>query len=195
MNMSDSGVGRGTRGMRGARGVLALVVVAGGLTGCSLLSPFTTCRGTGPALERLAGYPVLEARPEGAAAPPGADGAGEADGAVASECLDDSGDAWMYARRVYVAPVGRGEVLRFYREAAAADGWKEARNSSGVPADVAGLCFSRGGEGNWRELDLSFMPASEAKEFYGYEPPADPRAETFYSIEVGAGVDGERLDC
>ncbi|MCJ1680115.1 hypothetical protein MTF65_22795 [Streptomyces sp. APSN-46.1] len=185
MNMSDPGV---ARGIRGVRGLLALVVMAGGLAGCSLLSPFTTCEGTAAALKSLERDPVLEARPEGTTELKGFEG-------LSAECLDDSGDAWMYASRLYVAPVDAGTVMRFYREAAPEQGWTRRPNRWLLPEEEAGFCFSQQEENGVRELDVRIMPARQAKEMYGYEPPAGPAVETLYTVEVGASVDGTPMEC
>ncbi|MFE3992100.1 hypothetical protein ACFXPW_10525 [Streptomyces goshikiensis] len=188
---------------RGVCGVLALVVVAGGLTGCSALSPFTTCEGTEAAMTSLRRDPVLEVRPEGTRELKGFEG-------LSSACVDDSGDAWMTASRLYAAPADAATVLRFYGEAATADGWRQGKGRAdppvlpvlpvlpevpGPPGEMARSCFSRGGEGRVRELTVDIVPARRAKEEYGWEPPAPPAVETLYTVDVGAAVDGTRMEC
>ncbi|MCX4528771.1 MULTISPECIES: hypothetical protein [unclassified Streptomyces] len=181
MDMADSGVARGMRALP------ALVVVAGALTGCSLLSPFTTCEGTGAAVTSLRQDPILELRPGATRELKGFEG-------VSAECLDDSGDAWMYANRLYVAPVDEGTVLRFYREAAPAQGWTLRPDRWHMSEEMAGFCLSQG-EGQVRELDVMIMPTRQAKEMYDYQPPAGPVVETLYTVEVGASVDGTPTEC
>ncbi|MFD6934758.1 hypothetical protein ACFWAP_01190 [Streptomyces goshikiensis] len=185
---------------RGVRRVLALVVVASGITGCSALSPFTTCEGTEAAMTSLRREPVLEVRLEGTRELKGFEG-------LSSACVDDSGDAWMTASRLYAAPADAATVLRFYREAATADGWRQGKGRAdppvlpvlpgvpGPPGEMARSCFSRGGEGRVRELTVDIVPARRAKEEYGWEPPAPPAVETLYTVDVGAAVDGTRMEC
>ncbi|MFD9005942.1 hypothetical protein ACFV0T_34190 [Streptomyces sp. NPDC059582] len=85
---------------------------------------------------------ILNTTPEGANAP-------EELGSVDSRCIDDTGDAWLYAARVYAFPGSRQKVVDFYRTTAKADGWQLQHDLSdpSTPETTAGLCFTKGGDG------------------------------------------------
>ncbi|MET9882947.1 hypothetical protein ABZZ20_07225 [Streptomyces sp. NPDC006430] len=174
--------------MNMTRGLVGLALLAVPLCGCSMFPPFATCGGREGALTALAGLPVLSARPDGATVPPGFE-------AADTGCLDDSGEPWLYAGRLYVTAQGQDAVVRFYREAAQADAWREQPPPSPVPAKVAGLCFERTDAGKSRTLDLRFLGPDEAREVYGYtpEPSAPPR--TVYYLEADAPADGSSTAC
>lgn len=52
--------------MIGLRLLLATVLAGATLSGCSFLSPFTTCEGTGPEVATLDELPALDLHPPGA---------------------------------------------------------------------------------------------------------------------------------
>ncbi|WP_283844515.1 hypothetical protein [Streptomyces sp. RerS4] len=175
MDMLSPGVARGLRVLP------ALALTAGCLTGCSMLSLFPTCEGTEVELSRLERDPVLEERPEGTVELKGFEG-------VTAECVEDSGDAWLSASRLYVAPVDPRTLMRRYREAAEQRGWTVQPNPTVLPEEVAGLCFSSAGQGRSRDVTVQVVWAREAKEEYGYEPPPGPSAHTLYRLDVSTGV-------
>ncbi|WP_329101784.1 hypothetical protein [Streptomyces sp. NBC_01439] len=167
--------------------LLSAALVAGGLSGCSFLSPFKTCEGTGARMKELESLPLLASPPPGATSPRTFDG-------VSSECADDSGDAWLSAGRTYVYPGTRQEVLDHYRRAAEADGWRF------VPApmsgqDAGGACFTKGGDGRAQVLTLDFPPVRFVTEFYGPEAAAEFASGSGFEISVGSEADGATTSC
>ncbi|WP_328790340.1 MULTISPECIES: hypothetical protein [unclassified Streptomyces] len=167
--------------------LLSAVFVAGGLSGCSFLSPFKTCEGTGARMKELESLPLLSSPPPGASAPRSFDG-------VSSECADDSGDAWLSAGRTYVYPGTRQEVLDHYRKAAEADGWRfEPEPVRGQ--ETWGSCFTKGEDGQAKVLALSFPPARFLTEFYGPEAAAEFATGAGFEITVGSEADGAKTSC
>lgn len=111
---------------------------------------------------------------------------------VESACDDDSsGDAWLSAERLYSSKQSKAEILEHYTKAAAADGWKLEEDTSPrrAPADVAGLCFSKGGDGNAMMLTVTFPTGDK------YRPAPDFGAGTGVGILVGAEIDGSPTPC
>ncbi|MGW7328006.1 hypothetical protein ACWGIU_05200 [Streptomyces sp. NPDC054840] len=172
---------------RAAALLLSAVIAAGGLSGCSFLSPFKTCEGTGARMKELESLPLLSSPPPGASAPRTFDGA-------FSECADDSGDAWLSAGRTYVYPGTRQEVLDHYRKAAEADGWRfEPGPVRGQ--DASGSCFTKGGGGQAKVFALSFPPVRFLTEFYGAEAAAEFASGAGFEISVGSEADGATTSC
>ncbi|MFE1830939.1 hypothetical protein [Streptomyces yangpuensis] len=162
--------------------LLSAAIVAGGPTGCSMLSPFTTCDGTEARMKELESLPLLASPPPGATPPRGFDG-------VHSECADDSGDAWLSAGRVYAYPGTRQEVLDHYRKAAEADGWRfEPQPVAGH--ESLGSCFTKGEDGRAKQLALRFVSAQEFSEFHGREAGPEFASGAGFDIEVGSAADG-----
>ncbi|MCX5149632.1 hypothetical protein OHB36_23115 [Streptomyces sp. NBC_00320] len=162
-----------------------VTVLAGGLTGCSLLHPYASCEGSEPRLKEMASLAILDAKPPQASPPAGYT-------EVESACDDDgSGDAWLSAERLYSSKQSKAEILEHYTKAAAADGWKLEEDTSPrrAPADVAGLCFSKGGDGNAMMLAVSFPTGDK------YRPAPDFGAGTGVGILVGAEIDGSPTPC
>ncbi|WP_369147624.1 hypothetical protein [Streptomyces sp. R44] len=172
-----------------ARPLLSAALAAGALTGCSFLSPFTSCEGTASRVEGLESQGVLTSRPAAATVPRGFE-----DGT--SGCIDDSGDAWLYAERTYAFPGRRAEVIQYYRTAAARDGWRlePQPERPPVPEEIAGLCFTRGGDGEAMLLTVSFMTARELA-FEGYETGPEFASGSGFRIEAGSEADGARTGC
>ncbi|MFD7261642.1 hypothetical protein [Streptomyces sp. NPDC059874] len=167
--------------------LLSTVLVAGGLTGCSLLSPFTTCEGTEALMRELESLPLLASPPPGATPPTKSD-------AVFSECADDSGDAYLTAGRTYVYAGTRQEVLDHYGKAAEADGWRYEPNP--LPAmRQFDSCFTKGGDGEAKELWVSFVTADRLTEFYGPDAVLEFTTGAGFEITVGADVEGTRTSC
>ncbi|MFI5672547.1 hypothetical protein [Streptomyces sp. NPDC051704] len=162
-----------------------VTALAGGLAGCSLVSPYASCEGSEPRLKEMASLTILDAKPPQATPP-----AGHTE--VETACDDDSsGDAWLSAERLYSAPGSKAEILGYYTRAATADGWKPEENTSPqrVPAEVAGLCFSKGGEGGAMTLTVTFPTGDK------YLPVPDFGAGTGVGILVGAEIDGSPTSC
>lgn len=170
--------------------VLATALMNAGLTGCSALSPFNTCDDTAARLKDLRSQSILNSTPEGATAPKGLD-------SVDSRCIDDTGDAWLYAARVYAFPGSRQEVVDFYRTAAKADGWHPppAPPGLGTPETVAGLCFTKGGDGDALLLTLQFTDARQLKIEHDYDAGPDFDSGSGFEIEVGSETDGAKTGC
>ncbi|MER5205488.1 hypothetical protein [Streptomyces sp. NPDC002825] len=169
--------------------LLSTALAAGGLTGCSYLSPFTSCEGTGSRAEGLESLAILDSRPAKATVPRGLE-------EVASGCVDDSGDAWLSAYRTYAFPGSRTEVLRYYRTAAEHDGWHWEQDpwQPHVPEETAGLCFTKGEDGEAMMLTVSFMTARDL-EFEGYGPGPEFASGSAFRIEAGSEADGARTGC
>ncbi|MEJ8644210.1 hypothetical protein WKI68_28605 [Streptomyces sp. MS1.HAVA.3] len=129
--------------------LLSAAIVAGGLTGCSVLSPFTTCDGTEARMKELQSLPLLASPPPGATPPRHVE-------AVYSECADDSGDAWLSAGRLYVYPGTRQEVLDHYRKATEADGWRFTPRPPDLD-EAWGSCFTKGRDGQVKQLTVIFV--------------------------------------
>ncbi|MGW1726496.1 hypothetical protein ACWCQK_26625 [Streptomyces sp. NPDC002306] len=171
--------------------LLATALFATGLTGCSGLSPFNTCDDTATRVQDLRSQPILEFVPEGAIAP-------KSLASVYAECIDDdSGDAWLYAERIYAFPGSRQEVVDFYRVAATADGWRLEHDPSGsnTPETTAGLCFTKGGDGEALMLTVSFTNARLLKVRRGYEAGPEFDSGSGFEIEVGSETDGAKTGC
>ncbi|MFI6150711.1 hypothetical protein [Streptomyces sp. NPDC051109] len=162
-----------------------VTALAGGLAGCSLVNPYASCERSEPRLRELASLTILDAKPPRATPP-----AGHTE--VETACDDDSsGDAWLSAERLYSAPEPKTEILDYYTRAATADGWKREENTSPqrAPADVGGLCFSKGGDGSAMTLTVTFPTGDK------YLPAADFGAGTGVEILVGAEKDGSPIPC
>lgn len=170
--------------------LLATTLMAVGLTGCSSLSPFHTCEGTEARVKELSVQPVLTSVPPGATVP-------KDFASVDAECLDDSGDAWLYAERTYAFPGSRQEVVDFYRTTAEADGWH--LRSDPVDPDVAdteaGLCFTKGGDGDALMLTVRFTTARQLRIEYDYDAGPEFDSGSGFHIEVGSETDGARTGC
>ncbi|MGW8777624.1 hypothetical protein ACWGNM_06075 [Streptomyces sp. NPDC055796] len=155
------------------------------LAGCSLINPYASCEGSQPRLKEMAALPILDAKPPQATPPAGHP-------QVETACDDDSsGDAWLSAARLYSASESKTEILGYYTKAARADGWKLEEHASPlhVPAEVEGLCFSKGGDGSAMTLTVTF-PSGEK-----YLPVPDFGAGTGVEVLVGAEIDGSSIPC
>ncbi|MFF3846428.1 hypothetical protein [Streptomyces sp. NPDC002328] len=170
--------------------LLATALMTAGLTGCSALSPFNTCDDTEARLKDLRSQPILNSTPEGATASKGLD-------SVDARCIDDTGDAWLYAERVYAFPGSRQEVVDFYRTAAKADGWylPPAPPALGTPETAAGLCFTRGGDGDALMLTLRFTTAGDLKIEHDYDAGPEFDSGSGFEMKVGSETDGAKTGC
>ncbi|MEU6865586.1 hypothetical protein ABZ924_20385 [Streptomyces sp. NPDC046876] len=187
---------RGSSGRPAAVAAAALAAVTA-LSGCAAVPGAQAgCKGSEGGRRALAALPVLGAHPEGAASPPGF-------AEPYTGCDDDSSSgtgsgAWLYAGRLYTTAQAPEAVSGFYREAAAADGWAaKTAPGAGGPAGpkAADLCFDRSGPGGARTLELRFMDPDEAREVYGYTPPAGARPPRVYRVEAAAPADGGTFAC
>ncbi|MCX5271506.1 MULTISPECIES: hypothetical protein [Streptomyces] len=172
---------------RAAALLLSAALVAGGLSGCSFLTPFKTCEGTEARMKELESLPLLASPPPGASLPRTFDG-------VYAECADDSGDAWLSAGRTYVYPGTRQEVLDHYRGAAEADGWRF------VPAptfarESGDVCFTKGEDGQAKTFTVSFPPARFMADFYGPEAAAEFATGSGFELTAGSEADGATTSC
>ncbi|MFE6037096.1 hypothetical protein [Streptomyces sp. NPDC056452] len=170
--------------------LLATTLLATGVSGCSALSPFNTCDDTATRVKALRAQPILESVPEGATAP-------KDFASVPAGCIDDSGDAWLYAERVYAFPGPRQEVVDFYRATAGADGWRLQSAPSGLsaPETTAGLCFTRGGDGDSLLLTVQFTTARRLKIEHDYKAGPEFDSGSGFELEVGSETDGARTGC
>ncbi|MFG3039178.1 hypothetical protein ACGFYZ_20000 [Streptomyces sp. NPDC048330] len=140
-------------------------------------------------MRALAALPLFESKPAAATIP-------KDFREVASGCEDDSGDAWLSAERTYAFPGTRAEVIQYYRTAAERDGWKleEDPGPSPVPEEKAGLCFTRGGEGEAMMLMIYFMtPRDLAIE--GYAAGPEFASGSGFRLAVGSEADGAPTGC
>ncbi|MET7757530.1 hypothetical protein ABZT27_22935 [Streptomyces sp. NPDC005389] len=170
--------------------LLATALMTAGLTACSALSPFTTCDDSAARLKDLRSQSILRSVPEGATAPKGLD-------SVDSRCIDDTGDAWLYAARVYAFPGSRQKVVDFYRTTAEADGWQLQHDPSdhNTPDTTAGLCFTKGGDGEALLLTVQFTTAGDLKFEYDYDAGPEFDSGSGFEIEVGSETDGAKTGC
>ncbi|AVH55877.1 MULTISPECIES: hypothetical protein [Streptomyces] len=170
--------------------LLATALMTAGLTSCSALSPFNTCDDTAVRLKDLRSQSILNSTPEGATALRGLD-------SVDSRCIDDTGDAWLYAARVYAFPGSRQEVVDFYRTTAKADGWRLQHDPSDpdTPETTAGLCFTKGGDGDALLLSVQFTTARDLKFEYDYDAGPEFDLGSGFEIEVGSETDGAKVGC
>lgn len=170
--------------------LLATALMTAGLTGCSTLSPFHTCDDTAARLKGLRSQSILTSVPEGATAPKGLE-------SVDSRCVDDTGDAWLYAARVYAFPGSRQKVVDFYRTTAEADGWQVQQDplDQGTPDTTAGLCFTRGGDGEALLLTVQFTSAEGLKLEHDYDAGPEFDSGSGFEVEVGSETDGAKTGC
>ncbi|MFJ8017473.1 hypothetical protein [Streptomyces sp. NPDC096339] len=166
--------------------LLSAVIVAGGLTGCSLLSP-TTCEGTDALMKELESLPLLSSPPPGATPPTKSD-------ATFSECADDSGDAYLSASRSYVYAGTRQEVLDHFRRAAEADGWRYEPNPMPDMRQY-NSCFTRGADGEAKELRVFFVKPDQITESYGPDAGREFATGAGFEVTVGADVNGAAGSC
>ncbi|MFB7368896.1 hypothetical protein ACFC0D_03495 [Streptomyces sp. NPDC056222] len=170
--------------------LLATALMTAGLTGCSALSPFNTCDDTAARLKDLRSQPILNSTPGGATAPEGLE-------SVDSRCIDDTGDAWLYAARVYAFPGSRQAVVDFYRTTAEADGWQLQHDTSdpNTPETTAGLCFTKGGDGEALLLTVQFTTPGNLKVEYDYDAGPEFDSGSGFEVEVGSETDGAKTGC
>lgn len=147
--------------------LLATLLAAPALTGCTLMDLAQDCEGTDARVEELAALHILDSRPDEATAARGFE-------EVDAGCWSDSGDATVYAERTYAFPGTRADVAAYYRTAARQDGW--------IPApDVApdDLSFVK----KTMNLRIVFLTAEVlAEEGHGSRPDLSTGAG--YSINV-----------
>ncbi|MFJ8663067.1 hypothetical protein [Streptomyces sp. NPDC093795] len=166
-------------------------LAGGGLTGCLSPSFLKSCEGSEALVEEVASLRIFDAAPAGATALRGFE-------EVESECVADSGDAWVAADRVYTYPGTQAQVLRHYRTVAERDGWELVPEDPSLAATTGrdvGLCFTRGGHGDMKVLDV-FFPTAEYFEYGGLTPPG-PEFDSGagYVVTVSSEVDGDVQGC
>jgi hypothetical protein len=175
--------------MFGLRLLLTALLVGTTLSGCSFISPFTTCEGTEPAVAELNGLPALELRPA-RAAPIGGGAAAKA------YCTEDSGEAWLTAERLYAYDGSRSEVLEYYGREAPAAGWRPMQSlDTGPDGRISVFCFE---SGEHPSVTLAFESPEELREFYGVDPgpePSGPGSRIWFSLSAEAASDGSRMGC
>jgi hypothetical protein len=96
-----------------------------------------------------------------------------------SECLDDSGDAWVAVTWQYDSEASRPAVLDHYRAAAGREGWsvEPPDGGAGVPQGPADVCFAKDVEGGPVLLRILF----------------DTRGAFLVSVE--SSLDGTPMGC
>ncbi|MGW1540095.1 hypothetical protein ACWCPM_07485 [Streptomyces sp. NPDC002309] len=170
--------------------LVAALLAAGGLTGCTALSPFNSCDDTATRVKELRSQPILRSAPEGATVP-------KDPASVHAGCIDDTGDAWLYAERVYAFSGPRQKVVDFYRTTAEADGWRLQSDpvDRSTPETVAGLCFTKGGEGDALLLTVQFTATSLLRIEHGHEAAPEFDSASGFEVEVGSETDGAKTGC
>ncbi|MCO4695567.1 hypothetical protein ABTX34_18115 [Streptomyces sp. NPDC096538] len=111
--------------------ILATVLMASALTGCSLMELARDCDGTDARVAEVGALGILDSRPDRATVTRGS----EED---APHCYADSGDVVVSAGRTYAFPGTRAEVAAHYRAAARQDGWRPDPE-----AEPGGLGFAK----------------------------------------------------
>ncbi|CAL9332909.1 hypothetical protein [Streptomyces sp. enrichment culture] len=170
--------------------LLTTALLAAGLTGCSTLSPFNSCDDTATRVEELRSQPILRTAPDGATVPKDL-------ASVDAGCIDDSGDAWLYAERIYAFPGPRQKVVDFYRTTAKAHGWhlQTAPEDQSAPETTAGLCFTRGDDGDALLLTVQFTTPRQLKIEHDYAAGPEFASGSGFELEVGSETDGSKTGC
>lgn len=170
--------------------LLTTALLAGGLTGCSSLSPFNTCDDTATRVKELRSQPILRTAPKGATVPKDL-------ASVDAGCFEDSGDAWLYATRIYAFPGPRQKVVDFYRTTAKAHGWRLQSAPAGLsaPETTAGLCFTKGGDGDALLLTVLFTTPRQLKIEHDYDAGPEFDSASGFEVEVGSETDGSKTGC
>lgn len=171
--------------------LFAALLLAPALSGCSLLAPFDTCEGTEAALAELAALPALELRP-----PRATPVAAEPEAAPAAHCVDDTGDAWLTAERLYVYEGSRAEVLEYYGREAPAAGWHPVHELGPGAAERFRLfCF----ESEERpSLTLDFPSSPILREVHLVDPGPESTGSgprTWFAVSTESGTDGSPIGC
>ncbi|MEV7522157.1 hypothetical protein [Streptomyces sp. NPDC091371] len=179
-----------TRPGRVAAPLLSAVIVAGGLTGCSQLWPFSDCEGTEARVKKLEerSLPLLTSPPPGATSPR------TVDGSVYAQCTQDSGYAWLSAGRIHVYAGSRQNVLDHYRKAAEADGWK-FEPEPWARDEPMSACFTKNEDGEAKQLNVTFEGPAEFAEYYGQEAGLEFASGSGFRVEIGADVGRESVSC
>ncbi|MFD6876658.1 MULTISPECIES: hypothetical protein [unclassified Streptomyces] len=169
--------------------LLATVLVGATLSGCSFLSPFTTCEGTGPEPAALDELSALDLHPAGARSVAG----GAADGAT---CTDDSGDAWLSADRLYVYDGSAADVLAYYARELPAAGRHPVELPGALPEGrIPVTCFESPDRPSGT---VDFETPADLREFYQVGPGPEPTGSvprTWIHVLAEASADGSRMDC
>ncbi|WP_426404043.1 hypothetical protein ACN9M0_21105 [Streptomyces sp. R-07] len=170
--------------------LLAVVLTAGGLSGCSGLAGFEALKGCEESeerVERLSSLPLLDAPPPGATAPRGYE-------RVDAGCWEDSGEAWVHAARTYAFPGTPAEVLQHYRTAAAQDGWHPGPSRPRASRMAIDLCFTRSVDGTPTVLNIySVTPETFGPE--GAPLPPELTSGSGYGVEATADAAGGESGC
>ncbi|MEV7172611.1 hypothetical protein AB0O18_23215 [Streptomyces sp. NPDC093224] len=168
--------------------LIATALLAAGTGGCSALAPFSTCEGTDARLRELDALPLLASAPAGAEPAPGSAGA-------YAECVDDSGDAWLSAGRLYFYPGTEQEVVAHYREAAVAGGWQVHTTRRPSADGRPELCLTQGEEGHARKAEVRFVPRRALRDIYRLEPNRESARKLAFEIAAEAATDGAESAC
>ncbi|MFC8718250.1 hypothetical protein [Kitasatospora sp. NPDC057198] len=138
----------------------ALVVLAA--SGCGPLvgddmAVKGTCQGSGKRLDVLRGLAVGTSAPAGATPVNWEYSISHTSKELEAECVGDSTTPWLRVGRLYRHPGPAAEVLGFYRDAAAADGWRLDTDAADDDPDGY-LCFSRKVDGRPTLLVVTLRP-------------------------------------
>ena len=133
--------------------ILATVLMASALTGCSLMELTRDCDGTEARVTEVGALGILDSRPDRATVTRGS----EED---APHCSADSGDVVVSTTRTYAFPGTRAEVAAHYRAAARQDGWRPDPE-----AEPGELSFAKGDMYLW----VDFMSTGYGLTVVSYE--------------------------
>ncbi|ALC19428.1 hypothetical protein SPRI_1122 [Streptomyces pristinaespiralis] len=128
--------------------MIGLALVLSAATGAGLLALVARefdagdCADAAARTEQVASLRVFDMPPPGARPSRGWE---EAE----SECLDDSGEAWLAVTWQYDWGASRQSVMDHYRAAAGEDGWsvEPPDGGAGVPLGPADVCYAKDIEG------------------------------------------------
>ncbi|MGW4807695.1 hypothetical protein [Kitasatospora sp. NPDC004272] len=119
-----------------------------------------TCSGSAERLDVLKGLAVGKSAPAGATPVNWEYELSHTSKEIEAGCVGDSVTPWLRVGRLYRHPGPPTEVVDFYREAAAADGWQLGEDTTDTTAgDPHGyLCFSRKVDGRPTLLTVALRP-------------------------------------
>jgi hypothetical protein len=85
----------------------------------------------------------------------------------------------------------------FYRTTAETDGWHLQHDPSDphTPETTAGLCFTKGDDGEALLLTVQFTTARQLKIEHGYDAGPEFDSGSGFEIEVGSETDGAKTGC
>ncbi|MFD5365581.1 hypothetical protein [Streptomyces sp. NPDC127103] len=168
---------------------LLIAVLAGALTACSPSLEGKGCEGSDGRVREVSSHGILGSHPTKAVVP-------AAFKDLESGCWEDSGEAWVYAERIYVYPGPKAEVISYYEDKAARDGWKQSRSGARPSAkeDPTDICFIGTGKADATVLRVSFITKEMLRD-EGRDVSPEFAAGSGYRVAVTSTVDNVKTDC